>query len=164
MDNELIRRRRIKEVIMSNVSSKNKWQVILMRWVARLVSIPWAYFALGVVWFIAGSANYEEGMSVVLYIIIVTIAFLLTMVAAILAGVWGLELLGGTVLLADSALIIICFIVSPHLRPTLVEFFTPSALPFNFVPVLPPLVAGALFIECHRISKKPRERQVNPKF
>jgi hypothetical protein len=143
---------------MSNIRFTDARSVKLMRWVARLVSIPWAYCALGVAWFIAGSAHYEEGMSVVLYIIIVTIAFLMTMVAAILAGVWGLELLGGTVLLADSVLIIICFIAGPHIRPSLVEFFTPSALPFNFVPVLPPLVAGALFIACHRISKRAREQ------
>ena len=143
---------------MSNISSKNKWLFFLMRWVARFLSIPWAYGALGVVWFIAG-VGLEEGMPLALNIIIVFTAFLLTLGAAILAGVWGAEAFGGTVLLADSALIIICFMASPHMRPSLAEFLTPSALPFNFVPVLPPLIAGVLFIACHRISKKSRAQQ-----
>jgi hypothetical protein len=137
---------------MSNISSKNKWSVILMRWVARLISIPWAYWALAIAWFVAGN-GYEEGMSLALYMIIVFIAFLLTMGAAIIAGVWRKEALGGTVLLADGVLILLCFMGSPHLRPSLVEFFTPSALPFNFVTVLPPLLAGSLFLACHRGSR-----------
>jgi hypothetical protein len=144
---------------MSNIRFKDKWSVMLMRWVARLVSIPWAYFALAVAWFIAGN-GYEEGMPLALYMIIVFIAFLLTMGAAIIAGVWGKESLGGAVLLADGVLIVICFIGSPHISPSLADFLTPSKLPFNFVPVLPPLLGGLLFIVCHRLSKKSNEQQV----
>lgn len=137
---------------MSNIRSKNDWSVILMRWVARLISIPWAYWALAIAWFVAGN-GYEEGMSLGLYIIIVFIAFLLTLGAAILAGVWGLEALGGTVLLVDSVLIIVSFMASPHISPSLVDFFTPSKVPFNFTIILPPLLAGVFFIACQRISR-----------
>jgi len=143
---------------MSNISSKNKRSVILMRWVARLISIPWAYGALGIVWFIAGN-GYEEGMPLALYILIVFIASLPTVGAAIIAGVWGKEALGGTVLLADGVLILLCFMGSPYISSSLVDFFTPSKLPFNFVPVLPPLLAGSLFLVCHQSSKPSAEQQ-----
>ena len=113
-----------------------------MRWVARIISIVWAYFALGLVWFVAGN-GYEEGMSLGLYITIVFIAFLLSVGAAIIAGVWGMEVLGGTVLLADFVLIMICFAVSPRLPAGLL-----------FILILPPLSAGALFLACHNLSKK----------
>ena len=144
---------------MSNVDSKDTSGVTWMRWVARIISILWAYFALGIIWFIAG-VGLEEGMPLALNIIIVFTAFLLTLGAAIIAGVWGMEALGGPVLLADGVLIVLCFIGSPHIRPSLVEFLTPSKLPFNFTMVLPPLLAGSLFLASNRISKKPREQQV----
>jgi hypothetical protein len=144
---------------MSDISSKNRSSAILMRWVARIVSIPWGYWALAIAWFVAGN-GYEEGMSLGLYIIIVFIAFLLTVGAAIIAGVWGKEILGGTILLIDGGLILLCFMGSPHIRPTLVDFFTPWKLPFNFVTVLPPLVGGSLFLVANRVSKKPGEQRV----
>jgi hypothetical protein len=149
----------IKEIIMSNIRPKNKWAVMLMRWVARFLSISWAYWTLFITWFVAGT-GYKEGMPKALYFAIVFAASVLLVGAAIIAGVWGKEALGGTVLLADCVLIIICFMASPHIRPSLVEFFMPSDLPFNFTMVLPPLVAGALFIVCHWLSKKPREQHV----
>jgi len=129
---------------MSNVNSKDTSQVMSMRWVARLISIPWAYWALFIAWFVAGN-GYEEGMSLGLYIIIVFIAFLMTLGAAIIAGVWSMELLGGMVLLADSLLIFIWFAVTPQL---------PGGL--FLVLVLPPLLAGWLFIASNRLSKKSR--------
>lgn len=143
---------------MSDISSKYKWQVCLMRWVARIISIPWAYFALFIVWFVAGN-GYEEGMSLGLYITVVFVAFLLTLGATIIAGVWEKEALGGTVLLVDCALIIICFMASPHIRPSLVDFFTPSKLPFNFIPLLPPLLAGVLFLTCHWASRRHKDNE-----
>ena len=126
---------------MSNISSENKKQIMLMRWTARLVSIPWAYCALGLAWFVAGN-GYEEGMSLGLYITIVFIAFVLSVGATIIAAVWGMEVLGGTILLADFVLIMICFAVSPQLPAGLL-----------FILLLPPLSAGALFLACHSISK-----------
>lgn len=133
---------------MSNINSKDKRQIMLMRWIARLISIPWAYCALGLVWFVAGY-GYEEGMLLGLYIIIVFIAFLLTLGAAIIAGVWSMEFLGGKVLLADSLLIFIWFAVTPQLPGGLL-----------LVLILPPLLAGWLFLACRRLSKKSNEQQV----
>jgi hypothetical protein len=142
---------------MSNISSKNKWSVILMRWIARLVSIPWSYWALAIIWFVAGN-GYEEGMPLALYMIIVFIAFLMTVGAAIIAGVWQKEILGGTILLIEGVLLLLWFMATPQVRPSLVDFFNPVKLPFNFVVVLPPLLAGLLFIVCHRLSKKSNEQ------
>jgi len=81
--------------------------------------------------------------------------------AAIIASVWAKEAFAGGVLLLDGVLLITCFLVGvPHLHVTIGEFFTPSALPFNFVFVLPPLAAGFLFLVCHRLSKTSGEQHV----
>jgi len=133
---------------MSNINSKNKYQIILMRWIARLVSIPWAYCALGLVWFVAG-VGLEEGMPLALNITIVFIAFLLTLGATIIAGVWSMEVFGGTVLLVDSLLIFIWFGVTPQLPGVLF-----------FILISPPLLAGLLFIASSRLSKKSQEQHV----
>jgi hypothetical protein len=133
---------------MSNINSKDTSDVTLMRWIARFISIPWAYWALAIAWFVAGN-GYEEGMSLGLYVIIVFIVFLLTLGAVILAGVWGMELFGGTVLLADCLLIFVCYAVSPRL---------PGGLLVTLL--LPPLLAGSLFLASNRISKKSKEQQV----
>ena len=99
---------------MSNISSEDRRAIIVMRWIARLVSIPWAYCALGLVWFVAGVAS-EEWMPLALNITIVFTAFWLTLGAAVLAGVWGMESFGGKVLLADGVLILLWVLVTPQL-------------------------------------------------
>ncbi|MBN1126794.1 MAG: hypothetical protein JXA82_17445 [Sedimentisphaerales bacterium] len=139
---------------MSNIQSKNIWSFLLMRWIARVISIPWAYWTLSIVWFVAGN-GYEEGMSLGLYITIVFIAFLLTLGAAILAGVWGMEKFGGAVLLAVGTLILLWLMGSSYVRPTLVDFFNPVKLPFNFLLVLPPLLAGYLYLVSNRVFEMP---------
>ena len=138
---------------MSNISSTDTLPVKLMRWAARFLSVPWAYWALFWTWFVLGHFHIDGGISLAFFIIIMFIVALMFMGAAIIASVWGKEALGGGVLLVDGVLIIVCFLVVPHIGPTIVEFLTPSALPFNFVMVLPPLVAGSLFLICHRRSK-----------
>jgi len=144
---------------MSNISSSDAWPVKLMRWVARFLSIPWAFWALSVTLFVV--ANFQgEYFGLAVSIIIMIIAALMFIGAAIIASVWGKEAFGGVVLLVDGVLIIVCLIVVPHIGPTIVEFLTPSALPFNFVMVLPPLVAGSLFLACHRISKTSGEQHI----
>ena len=137
---------------MSDTISKNRSSAILMRWIARIISIAWGYCALGLVWFVAGYGIEEGKLSEMSADIIIFTAFLLTLGAAIIAGVWSIETIGGTVLLADSLLVFIWFSVTPQLPGV--------ALPILF---LPPLVAGALFIASKRISKKPQEQQANPK-
>ena len=134
---------------MPDINSNNKGSIILMRWIARLVSIPWAYCALGLVWFVAGYGIEEGKLSEMAADIIIFTAFLLTLGVAIIAGVWAMETIGGTVLLADSLLVFIWFAVTPQL---------PGGL--FFVLVLPPLLAGALFLASNRISKKSKEQQV----
>ena len=124
---------------MSNISSEDRRAIIVMRWIARLVSIPWAYAALGLVWFVAGEAS-EGWMPLALNITIVFTAFLLTLGAVILAGVWGMEAFGGKVLLADAGLLLVWVLVSP---------LGPEAL----ILMIPPVLSGALFLECHRRSR-----------
>jgi hypothetical protein len=129
-----------KEDAMPNQTSPAERQVGVLRWVARFVSIPWALCALAIVWFVAGTGH-EEGMPLALYVLIVFIAFLLTVGAAIMAGVWGKEALGGKVLLVDGGLILLCSIVAPQLPGLFTALF------------VPPLLAGVLFLECDRRSR-----------
>ena len=142
---------------MSNISSSDAWPVKSMRWVARFLSIPWVFWALFVTWFLVGDSYFAGEISLAVSIIITIIAALMFLGAAIIASVWGKEAFGGGVLLVDGALIIVFLIV--EVRPTIEEFLTPSD-PLGFVMVLPPLVAGSLFLICHRRSKTSGERHV----
>ena len=144
---------------MSNISSTDTLPVKSMRWVARFLSLPWAFWALFWTWFVLAHFTGEgEFFSKLVSIIIMIIVALMFIGAAIIASVWGKEAFGGGVLLVDGVLIIVCFLAAPHIEPSIVEFLTPSELPFNFVMVLPPLVAGSLFLACHRISKTSGEQ------
>ena len=126
---------------MSNISSSVAWPVTLMRWVARLLSIPWAFWALFWTWFIL--AHSFQGAVLVIVMVIPSLMFV---GAAIIAGVWGKEAFGGGVLLVDGVLIFVC--------GAWVNVLAISTL------VLPPLLAGSLFLACHRISKTSREPRV----
>ena len=116
-----------------------------MRWTARLVSIIWAYVTLAIVLFVAG-VGIEESKPLAFLVTFVVTATVLTLGAAILAGVWKVEKIGGTVLLVDCVLIFIWCAVVPQFPPALL-------LPL----ILPPLLAGWLFIASNRISKRSRE-------
>lgn len=126
---------------MANMSPEDRRAITVMRWIARLVAIPWAYCALGLAWFIAGYGLEEGKLSPMAVRIIVFIVFLLTLGAAIIAGVWGMEAFGGKVLLVDGGLILVWVLVTPQLPG--------AALILMILPVL----SGALFLECHRRSK-----------
>jgi hypothetical protein len=132
---------------MSTISSKDAWAVKLMRWVARFLSIPWAYGAVFIFWWGLGT-GYVEGertlARLALLIIGMNIPLLMFLGAAIIAGVWGKEAFGGVVLLVDGVLILVCIWVTP--------------LDFHFM-ALPPLAAGYLFLECHRRSKTSGEQR-----
>ena len=132
---------------MSNIRSKNKWSVILMRWIARLVAILWAYVTLAIVLFVA-AVGIEESKPMAFLITIVVAAIVLTLGTAILAGVWKAEAVGGAVLLAECLLILIWCAVVPQFPPALL-----------FPLILPPLLAGSLFLACNRITKKSKEQQ-----
>ncbi len=142
---------------MSNISSKDAWPVKLMRWVARFLSIPWAFWALFWTWFVL--AHFLSAAPLTIIMIIVALMFV---GAAIIASVWGKEALGGGVLLVDGVLMIASIIIVAYLTGSPREFFR---LPWLnalvlFTMVLPPLVAGSLFLICHRRSKTSGEQHV----
>ncbi len=147
---------------MSNISSTDAWPVKLMRWVARFLSLAWAFWALFWTWFVSASLNSEERISLAVSIIIMIIPLLMFMGAAIIASVWGKEALGGGVLLVDGVLMIASIIIVAYLTGSPREFFR---LPWLnalvlFTMVLPPLAAGSLFLACHRRSKTSGEQHV----
>ncbi len=133
---------------MKNSSSYSQSGITAMRWVARIVSIPWAYCALGLVWFVAGYGIEEGRLSELTAGIIIFTAFLLTLGASILAAVWGKEVFGGWALLADALLIFVWFVVTPQLPG--VAFL---------ILLFPPLLAGSLFLVCHRSARTPGNKQ-----
>lgn len=115
--------------------------VTTMRWIARLIAIPWAYVTLVAVLFVA-AVGIEESKPMAFLITIVVAAIVLGLGPAILAGVWRMEAVGGAVLAADCLLVLIWYIAVPQFPPALL------------VPLmLPPLAAGCLFLACHAKSK-----------
>ncbi len=146
---------------MSNISSTDAWPVKLMRWVARFLSLAWAYWALLWTWFVLAHAFQTADLAIVMII-----PLLMFMGAAIIASVWGKEAFGGGLLLADGVLMIASIIIVAYLVACLTgsprEFFR---LPWLnalvlFTMVLPPLAAGSLFLICHRRSKTSGEQHV----
>jgi len=141
---------------MSDISSSDAWPVKSMRWVARFLSIPWAFWALFWTFFVL--AHFLPSAVLAIIMIIVALMFV---GAAIIASVWGKEALGGRVLLADGVLILAFIILAAFLTGSPKDFLR---LPWLnalalFTMVLPPLVAGSLFLACHRRSKTSGERQ-----
>lgn len=149
---------------MSNISSSDAGPVKLMRWIARFLSIPWAFWALFWTWFaLAHWAGAGKFLSIVVFTIIMIIVALMYIGAAIIASVWGKEAFGGGLLMADGVLILASFIIfwltvpgpGDSLRPLL--WLNALAL---FTMVLPPLIVGYLFLACHRRSKTSGEQHV----
>jgi hypothetical protein len=137
-----------------------------MRWVARVLSILWAFWAffwtLFVLAHFTGEGEFFSKAVSTIIIIIMIIVALMFMGAAIIASVWGKEALGGGVLLVDGVLMIASIIIVAYLTGSPRDFFR---LPWLnalalFTMVLPPLVAGFLFLICHRRSKTSGERHV----
>ena len=134
---------------MSNISSTDAWPVKLMRWVARFLSIPWAFLVLLFMLFGVGYGVDEGDYSIAVAIIMVIIVALMSLGAALIASVWGKEAIGGGLLIAASVLL---------LGQTIYDLFTYSLEELQlgwleFALILPPLVAGSLFLVCHRRSK-----------
>jgi len=148
---------------MSNISSTGTLPVKSMRWVARFLSIPWAFWALFWTWFVLASLTGEGHFSSAVHITIVIIASLMYIGAAIIASVWGKEALGGGVLLADGVLILVSIIIFcltvPGPGDSLGPLLLLAGIAF-FTMVLPPLAAGSLFLACHRRSKTSGEQRV----
>ena len=135
---------------MSIINFSDAWAVKSMRWVARFLSIPWAFWALFWTWFaLAHSAGEGRFLSIAVFTIIMIIVALMYIGAAIIASVWGKEAIGGGLLIAAGVLI---------LGQTIYDLFTYSLEELQlgwleFALILPPLVAGSLFLVCHRRSK-----------
>jgi hypothetical protein len=144
------------EVIMSNISSADARPVKLMRWVARFLSIPWAIFALLFSMFAFAYGIEERTYSVAVYTIIIIIVALMSLGAAIIASVWGKEAIGGGMLISAGVLALGVFIYSLT-QYSLVELQIGW---LEFALILPPLVAGSLFLVCHRKSKTSEEQPV----
>jgi hypothetical protein len=148
---------------MSNNSSSDAGPVKLMRWIARFLSIPWAFWALFWTWFsLAHFAGEGKFLSKEVFTIIMIIVALMYVGAAIIASVWGKEAFGGGLLMADGVLILASIIIFTFLKGSPRDFFrlpglTALAL---FTMILPPLVAGSLFLTCHRRSKTSGEQHV----
>ncbi|MHA2054008.1 MAG: DUF7670 domain-containing protein [Candidatus Hodarchaeales archaeon] len=141
---------------MSIIRFLDAWPVKSMRWVARFLSVPWAFWALFWTWFV--SAHFSSAVSIIIMIIVAP----MFMGAAIIASVWGKEALGGGVLLVDGVLMIASIIIVAYVTGSPRDFFRLpwlNALAF-FTMVLHPLAAGSLFLECHRRSKTSGEQHV----
>jgi len=148
---------------MSIISFSDAWPVKSMRWVARFLSIPWAFWALFWTFFLLAHLTGEgEFLSIAASTIIMIIVALMYIGAAIIASVWGKEAFGGGLLMADGVLILAFIIIFAFLTGSPRDFFR---LPWLnalalFTMVLPPLVAGSLFLICHRRSKTSGEQRV----
>ena len=109
--------------------------------------------------FVVAQPN-DEGKSLpgVVLIIILCIVALMYIGAAIIAGVWGKEALGGGVLMADGALL---FIAVAYMTEGFKDFFhsEPDIIMLVLTAFLPPLIAGYLFLVCHRNSKRQKAQQ-----
>jgi hypothetical protein len=137
---------------MSPVDSTTKLPVRWMRWTARLLSVPWAVWALFWMWFILINYLNEGLIPQAVYIIIIATVFLMFVGAAVIASVWGKEAFGGGVLLLDGVLIMGFGTLAPH-SPMLIERDLGGTVLLLSSCVLPPLVAGYLFLVCHRRSR-----------
>ena len=85
---------------------------------------------------------------------VLTIAFVMYVGAAIVASVWGKEVLGGRLLIVDGVLLFVLGIVF-----TIVAGGIDAIIKLDSIDVMglltivfPPLVAGALFLACHKKS------------
>lgn len=138
---------------MSFISSTDRLPVKSMRWVARLLSIPWAFWAAFWTLFALVNLSSEGFFSSAITAIILTVTLPLFFGAAIIASVWGKEELGGVLLLADGALILAGIVVAAFLTGEPLRFLIILGSLGFITMVLPPLLAGYLFRACHRRSK-----------
>ena len=139
---------------MSTNISTDTAGVNSMRWIARIISITWAYWALFWTFFFTMHICPRNPSMWAILIPVMVIAFLMYVGAAIVASVWGKEQLGGRMLIADGVLLFasgITFQIVAGGVDALLKLDTIDAGLLTIV--LPPLVAGSLFLACHRNSK-----------
>ena len=138
---------------MSTNISTTTAAVKTMRWIARIISIPWAFWALFWTLFITGHVCPRNPSMWAIVIPVMVIAFAMYLGSAIIAGVWGKEAFGGSLLIVDGLLLIVLFAALMHFTGldsiSRLDIFDVIGL---LTIVLPPLVAGSLFLACHRKS------------
>lgn len=86
---------------------------------------------------------------------VLIIAFVMYVGTAIVASVWGKEVLGGRLLIADGVVLFvlgITFMIVAGGFDAVISMDLYDIFGFLTI-VLPPLVAGSLFLACHRNSK-----------
>ena len=137
---------------MSTHISTNTAAVKSMRWIARIVSIPWAYWALFWTFFLMAHICPRNPSMWAILIPVLIIAFLMYVGAAIVASVWGKEVLGGRLLIADGVLLFALGIGFAIIAGGFDAVFSMDRYDTIglLTIVLPPLVAGSLFLACHR--------------
>ena len=141
---------------MSTNISTDTTAIKSMRWIARIIAMPWAFWALLVTLFITGSICPHRPSSTWIVMLVLIIAFVMYVGAAIVACVWGKEKLGGCLLIADGGLLFVLFItlmIATGGLDTLYKLDRYDIVGLLTV-ILPPLVAGALFLTCHRKSNQ----------
>ena len=142
---------------MQIVRFPDKWSVKKMCSVAILVSIPWAFWATFWTFFLLVHLFGEGGfLSKAVFLIIMIIVALMYFGAVIIASLWEGSF-GGDLLLADGVLILAFLFFFGCLTGEPLAFLIGGGLIFITM-VLPPLVAGSLFQECHRRSKTSAEQ------
>ncbi len=141
---------------MSTPISTNTAAVKSMRWIARILSILWSYWALFITLFITAHICPRNPSMWAILIPVLIIAFLMFVGAAIVASVWGKEVLGGRVLIADGVVLFVLGITFMIVAGGFDAVFSMDLYDiFGFLTiVLPPLVAGALFLASHRRSNQ----------
>ena len=135
--------------MMPNIKSLDSRLVSSMRWAARLISVPWAFWALFWTLFVLGHLVGAGGILGIAAFTFACLAFPpMSIGAALAASVWGKEEVGGKVLLLDGVLMLalIAWVFDPHSAWVAVTGF--------WTMVVPALAAGALFLACHQMSMK----------
>ncbi len=132
---------------MQNQKMPESLVVLLIRWIARVLSWAWAPWALFWTLFVLGHLVGSGGIfGIAAFAFVVVLFPPLSLGAAFVASVWKNERVGGKMLLLDGVLMLAltAWVFDPHSAWVAITGF--------WTMVVPPLVAGTLFLLCHRMS------------
>lgn len=136
---------------MSTTVSADSADENSLRWIARILSIAWAYWALFWSLFVAVQLCPNNPSMWTILIPVMVLTCVMYLGAAIVASVWGREKLGGRVLVANGVLLFAQHII---FKMVVTGFSRhPADIIILLTITLPPLIAGTLFLKFHRISK-----------
>ncbi|MHC4875281.1 MAG: DUF7670 domain-containing protein [Planctomycetota bacterium] len=132
---------------MQNQKMPESLIVPWIRWTARVLSWVWAPWALFWTLFVLGHLVGSGSIFGIAGFTFAVVVFPpLSLGAAFVASVWKNERVGGKMLLFDGVLMLAltAWVFDPHSAWVAITGF--------WTMVVPPLVAGALFLSCHRMS------------